>query len=280
MARRKRCDRGGPSNCSANAHRCVSGKQISLSNPHVLYQLWNSLPRHITDSPTLKYNTGYSVSPEVSARPRVGSPDGRRPEGDPTRGRAGTEGDAEYTLNATCDSSILITGAVFFPCPSLPCRTNAFVPGCPAKQSNSCPRASDLNPDRLSRGFSRPGPAARKPQNQMAALQHGNRRTRWLSGTCSGTRGVLASLRDDSSAAAAALTARDTDAASRSPVEATFRKVKNPEDLYAPFGEPDGKGEEADLKERGLGPLRSERKLQELRRLAMDRTKWRELKKD
>ncbi|KAI8485780.1 hypothetical protein Bbelb_364900 [Branchiostoma belcheri] len=45
-----------------------------------------------------KYNTGYSVSPEVSARPRVGSPDGRRPEGDPTRGRAGTEGDAEYTV--------------------------------------------------------------------------------------------------------------------------------------------------------------------------------------
>ncbi|KAI8479584.1 hypothetical protein Bbelb_426750 [Branchiostoma belcheri] len=36
----------------------------------------------------------------------------------------------------------------------------------------------------------------------------------------------------------------------------------------------------ADLKERGLGPLRSERKLQELRRLAMNRTKWRELKKD
>ncbi|KAI8515572.1 hypothetical protein Bbelb_063850 [Branchiostoma belcheri] len=34
----------------------------------------------------------------VSARPRVGSPDGRRPEGDPTRGRAGTEGDAEYTI--------------------------------------------------------------------------------------------------------------------------------------------------------------------------------------
>ncbi|KAI8487083.1 hypothetical protein Bbelb_351530 [Branchiostoma belcheri] len=28
---------------------------------------------------------------KVSARPRVGSPDGRRPEGDPTRGRAGTE---------------------------------------------------------------------------------------------------------------------------------------------------------------------------------------------
>ncbi|KAI8511461.1 hypothetical protein Bbelb_105610 [Branchiostoma belcheri] len=45
-----------------------------------------------------EYNTGYSVSPEVSARPRVGSPDGRRPEGDPTRGRAGTEGDAEYTV--------------------------------------------------------------------------------------------------------------------------------------------------------------------------------------
>ncbi|KAI8500977.1 hypothetical protein Bbelb_210720 [Branchiostoma belcheri] len=36
----------------------------------------------------------------------------------------------------------------------------------------------------------------------------------------------------------------------------------------------------ADLKERGLGPLRSERKLQELRRLAMNRTKWKELKKD
>ncbi|KAI8491792.1 hypothetical protein Bbelb_305970 [Branchiostoma belcheri] len=46
----------------------------------------------------IEYNTGYSVSPEVSARPRVGSPDGRRPEGDPTRGRAGTEGDAEYTV--------------------------------------------------------------------------------------------------------------------------------------------------------------------------------------
>ncbi|KAI8484952.1 hypothetical protein Bbelb_373590 [Branchiostoma belcheri] len=46
-----------------------------------------------------EYNTGYSVSPEVSARPRVGSPDGRRPEGDPTRGRAGTEGDAEYTVS-------------------------------------------------------------------------------------------------------------------------------------------------------------------------------------
>ncbi|KAI8500854.1 hypothetical protein Bbelb_216720 [Branchiostoma belcheri] len=45
----------------------------------------------------IEYNTGYSVSPEVSARPRVGSPEGRRPEGDPTRGRAGTEGDAEYT---------------------------------------------------------------------------------------------------------------------------------------------------------------------------------------
>ncbi|KAI8521241.1 hypothetical protein Bbelb_009950 [Branchiostoma belcheri] len=29
--------------------------------------------------------------PEVPARPRVGSPDGRRPEGDPIRGRAGTE---------------------------------------------------------------------------------------------------------------------------------------------------------------------------------------------
>ncbi|KAI8501164.1 hypothetical protein Bbelb_212590 [Branchiostoma belcheri] len=43
-----------------------------------------------------EYNTGYSVSPDVSARPRDGSPDGRRPEGDPTRGRAGTEGDAEY----------------------------------------------------------------------------------------------------------------------------------------------------------------------------------------
>ncbi|KAI8499147.1 G-protein coupled receptor [Branchiostoma belcheri] len=40
----------------------------------------------------IEYNTGYSVSPEVPARPRVGSPDGRRPEGDPIRGRAGTEG--------------------------------------------------------------------------------------------------------------------------------------------------------------------------------------------
>ncbi|KAI8478083.1 hypothetical protein Bbelb_441820 [Branchiostoma belcheri] len=39
----------------------------------------------------IEYNTGYSVSPEVPARPRVGSPDGRRPEGDPIRGRAGTE---------------------------------------------------------------------------------------------------------------------------------------------------------------------------------------------
>ncbi|KAI8512096.1 hypothetical protein Bbelb_111960 [Branchiostoma belcheri] len=47
-----------------------------------------------------EYNTGYSVSPGVPARPRVGSPDGRRPEGDPTRGRAGTEGDAEYTVPA------------------------------------------------------------------------------------------------------------------------------------------------------------------------------------
>ncbi|KAI8513723.1 hypothetical protein Bbelb_080470 [Branchiostoma belcheri] len=36
----------------------------------------------------------------VPARPRVGSPDGRRPEGDPIRGRAGTEGDAEYTGQA------------------------------------------------------------------------------------------------------------------------------------------------------------------------------------
>ncbi|XP_035689837.1 uncharacterized protein LOC118425125 [Branchiostoma floridae] len=36
----------------------------------------------------------------------------------------------------------------------------------------------------------------------------------------------------------------------------------------------------ADLKERGLGPLRSERKLRELRELAMNRTKWKELKKD
>ncbi|KAI8482088.1 hypothetical protein Bbelb_401750 [Branchiostoma belcheri] len=44
------------------------------------------------------YNTVYSVSPEVPARPRVGSPDDRRPEGDPIRGRAGTEGDAEYTV--------------------------------------------------------------------------------------------------------------------------------------------------------------------------------------
>ncbi|KAI8512377.1 hypothetical protein Bbelb_090160 [Branchiostoma belcheri] len=50
------------------------------------------------DQVNIEYNTGYSVSPEVSARPRVGSPDGRRPEGDPTRGRAGTEGDAEYTV--------------------------------------------------------------------------------------------------------------------------------------------------------------------------------------
>ncbi|KAI8509403.1 hypothetical protein Bbelb_132510 [Branchiostoma belcheri] len=48
---------------------------------------WNSRTQY-------KYNTGYSVSPEVSA----GSPDGRRLEGDPTRGRAGTEGDAEYTI--------------------------------------------------------------------------------------------------------------------------------------------------------------------------------------
>ncbi|KAI8514721.1 hypothetical protein Bbelb_073120 [Branchiostoma belcheri] len=46
----------------------------------------------------IEYNTGYSVSPEVSARLWVGSPDGRRLEGDPTRGRAGTEGDAEYTV--------------------------------------------------------------------------------------------------------------------------------------------------------------------------------------
>ncbi|KAI8492516.1 hypothetical protein Bbelb_295570 [Branchiostoma belcheri] len=38
------------------------------------------------------------IDKTVSARPRVGSPDGRRPEGDPTRGRAGTEGDAEYTV--------------------------------------------------------------------------------------------------------------------------------------------------------------------------------------
>ncbi|KAI8492055.1 hypothetical protein Bbelb_304280 [Branchiostoma belcheri] len=45
----------------------------------------------------IEYNTVYSVSPEVPARPRVGSPDGRRPEGDPTCGRAGIEGDAEYT---------------------------------------------------------------------------------------------------------------------------------------------------------------------------------------
>ncbi|CAH1224577.1 Hypp18 [Branchiostoma lanceolatum] len=44
----------------------------------------------------IEYNTGYSVSPEVPARPRVGSPDGRSPDGDPTRRRAGTEGDAEY----------------------------------------------------------------------------------------------------------------------------------------------------------------------------------------
>jgi len=36
----------------------------------------------------------------------------------------------------------------------------------------------------------------------------------------------------------------------------------------------------ADLKERGLGPLRSERKLWELRKLAMNRTQWREMKKD
>ncbi|KAI8514407.1 hypothetical protein Bbelb_087310 [Branchiostoma belcheri] len=34
----------------------------------------------------------------VSARPRVGSPDGRKPEGDPTRGRAGTDDDAEYAM--------------------------------------------------------------------------------------------------------------------------------------------------------------------------------------
>ncbi|KAI8485147.1 sphingomyelin phosphodiesterase 4, neutral membrane (neutral sphingomyelinase-3) [Branchiostoma belcheri] len=33
---------------------------------------------------------------QVSAGPRVRSPDGRRPEGDPTRGRPGTEGDREY----------------------------------------------------------------------------------------------------------------------------------------------------------------------------------------
>ncbi|KAI8512565.1 hypothetical protein Bbelb_092040 [Branchiostoma belcheri] len=40
----------------------------------------------------IEYNTVHSVSPEVPARPRVGSPDGRRPEGDPIRGRAGAEG--------------------------------------------------------------------------------------------------------------------------------------------------------------------------------------------
>ncbi|KAI8494441.1 hypothetical protein Bbelb_276670 [Branchiostoma belcheri] len=46
----------------------------------------------------IEYNTGYSVSAEVSVRPRVGSPDGRRWEGYPTCGRTGTEGDAEYTV--------------------------------------------------------------------------------------------------------------------------------------------------------------------------------------
>ncbi|KAI8514071.1 UDP-glucuronosyltransferase 2A1 [Branchiostoma belcheri] len=61
-------------------------------------KILGSCPTKMTcRSPSSEYNTPYSVSPEVSARPRVGSPDGRRPEGDPTRGRAGTEGDAEYT---------------------------------------------------------------------------------------------------------------------------------------------------------------------------------------
>ncbi|KAI8516071.1 hypothetical protein Bbelb_068840 [Branchiostoma belcheri] len=47
--------------------------------------------RKYEEGDATEYNTVYSVSPEVPARPRVGSPDGRRPEGDPIRGRAGTE---------------------------------------------------------------------------------------------------------------------------------------------------------------------------------------------
>ncbi|KAI8500096.1 hypothetical protein Bbelb_224130 [Branchiostoma belcheri] len=64
---------------------------------HDCHVYWHT-PHPATCHVHIEYNTEYSVSPEVSARPRVGSPDGRRPEGDPTRGRAGTEGDAEYTV--------------------------------------------------------------------------------------------------------------------------------------------------------------------------------------
>ncbi|KAI8493347.1 hypothetical protein Bbelb_287440 [Branchiostoma belcheri] len=62
-----------------------------------LLDFWNSVKsRQIgIDVDGINQNGGGS---KVSARPRVGSPDGRRPEGDPTRGRAGTEGDAEYTV--------------------------------------------------------------------------------------------------------------------------------------------------------------------------------------
>ncbi|KAI8486963.1 hypothetical protein Bbelb_352230 [Branchiostoma belcheri] len=48
------------------------------------------------DHTRAQYNTVYSASPSVPAFPRVGSPSGLRPSGDPTRGRADTSGDTEY----------------------------------------------------------------------------------------------------------------------------------------------------------------------------------------
>ncbi|KAI8511176.1 hypothetical protein Bbelb_102760 [Branchiostoma belcheri] len=70
------------------ALRVSAGSKIVKKTP--VRDLKNPRAVHI------EYNTGYPVSPEVSARPR--------PSGDPTRGRAGTEGDAEYTVLEAFDN--------------------------------------------------------------------------------------------------------------------------------------------------------------------------------
>ncbi|XP_066299021.1 lipoamide acyltransferase component of branched-chain alpha-keto acid dehydrogenase complex, mitochondrial-like [Branchiostoma lanceolatum] len=55
--------------------------------------------------PIKEYNMVYSISPEVPARPRVGSPDSQSLEEDPTRGRAGTKGDLSRSL---CDTQMKV----------------------------------------------------------------------------------------------------------------------------------------------------------------------------